>query len=244
MFGFRNSKKILKTFSKNYSIQLLSSMKNNSINIFCFHGKPCAGKDSQAERLAEQFSNSIIISTGEIFRGAKTKEGKFGKYYEALKEDIEIVNAGGLIRDHVIVKIVGEVIEDYISEGKRTFLFTGFPRTIPQAKEFNTMLDGLKNNYDTNEKHIFLKVSNKIAEERAQRRREKDILRNRIPRKEDEPTSFSKRLADFKKFTLPMIKQIGETKKVITLNSIKTKDEVFVEILTSLGLIRSFKERR
>ena len=218
-------------------------MKDN-INIFCFHGKPCAGKDSQAEVLAAQYERSVKISTGEIFRGAKNNEGEFAKYYETLKEDIEVVNSGGLIRDEVIVGIVGEVIKDYISKDKSVFIFTGFPRTIPQINEFNKMLTDLNNTFNVKEKHILLDISDKIAIERSQTRRNKDILKNRTPRKEDEPISFSNRLKFFDGLTYPMIKQIKESGKLITFDGSKLINEVSIEMLSSLGILRSNKEIR
>lgn len=214
------------------------------VNVICFHGKPCAGKDTQAEILLNEFNNSIKISTGEIFRGAKNKEGEFAKYHETLKEDIEVVNAGGLIRDEVIIGIVGEVIKNYISEGKSTFIFTGFPRTVPQVDKFNQMLLDFNSDYHIKKTHFFLDISNKIAIERSQIRREEDILCNQKPRTEDEPIAFFKRLMVFDNLTLPMINQIKESEKLLTLDASKTINEISLETLTSLGILRSNKERR
>ncbi|MBU0998433.1 nucleoside monophosphate kinase [Patescibacteria group bacterium] len=215
----------------------------NDINIICFHGKPCAGKDTQANKLISTFNDSIKISTGEIFRGAKSKKGDFAKYYLALEKDIEVVNAGGLIRDEVITPIVGEVIENNISEGKRTFLFTGFPRTSPQVKEFNKMLPNLNSNL-IKEKHIFLDISDETAIKRSEIRKEGAIFNNQKTRTEDETNAFLKRLEDFKGLTLPMIKQIKKSGKLITIDGEKTIDEVSFETLASLGLIQTSKERR
>ena len=87
-------------------------------------GPPGAGKGTQAEIICKNFSIPHI-STGDMLREAIANETATGKIAK------EIMDAGNLVPDDVIVSMVKERI---IKEaGRNGFLFDGFPRTIPQA---------------------------------------------------------------------------------------------------------------
>jgi len=83
-------------------------MEKQKLHIIYFHGLPCAGKDTQAEILLSKSEKPVKISTGEIFRGAIKQTGKHAKYYPYIEEDIENVFKGGLIENHIHLKIDGE----------------------------------------------------------------------------------------------------------------------------------------
>lgn len=94
-------------------------------------GPPGAGKGSQAQNLSTALS-APHISTGDIFR-ANIKEGSaLGKQVKA------IIDAGGLVPDDLTVHIV----EDRLSRPDCAdgFILDGFPRTIPQAEQFDAIL--------------------------------------------------------------------------------------------------------
>lgn len=92
-------------------------------------GCPGAGKDTQAQLLAEHF-NIPFISTGDILRNAikaKTPLGKIAK---------KSLESGALVSDDIICPIVEERIAQ--PDCKNGFILDGFPRTIAQAQ---TLLD-------------------------------------------------------------------------------------------------------
>ena len=99
-------------------------------------GPPGAGKGTQAEIICKNFSIPHI-STGDMLREAIANETATGKIAK------EIMDAGNLVPDDVIVSMVKERIKK--EDCRNGFLFDGFPRTIPQA-------DALEN------KEIFVNV--------------------------------------------------------------------------------------
>jgi adenylate kinase len=88
-------------------------------------GPPGAGKGTQADVICKTF-DIPHISTGNMLREAVEAQTDLGK------EEQELMDAGILVSDEVIVGLVEERIgQDDCSSG---FLFDGFPRTIPQAE--------------------------------------------------------------------------------------------------------------
>ena len=88
-------------------------------------GAPGAGKGTQAKYICEKFGIPQI-STGDMLRAAVKAGTPLG--LEAKK----IMDAGGLVRDDIIIGLVKERIAE--ADCKNGFLFDGFPRTIPQAE--------------------------------------------------------------------------------------------------------------
>lgn len=94
-------------------------------------GPPGAGKGTQARRLEEQFG-LVQLSTGDVLRAAVkagTALGREAKTY---------MDAGKLVPDDLIIRL----IEDWMQkpEAKKGFILDGFPRTVPQAKALDAML--------------------------------------------------------------------------------------------------------
>lgn len=102
-------------------------------------GPPGAGKGTQAANLSIALKIPHI-STGDIFR-ANIKEGTplgvLAKTY---------IDAGRLVPDDVTIDIVEKRLEN--KDCKNGFLMDGFPRTIPQAEKFDSMLQKLGKSVD------------------------------------------------------------------------------------------------
>ena len=88
-------------------------------------GAPGAGKGTQANFIKDKFGIPQI-STGDMLRAAVAAGTPLG--LEAKK----IMDAGGLVRDDIIIGLVKERIAQ--PDCANGFLFDGFPRTIPQAE--------------------------------------------------------------------------------------------------------------
>lgn len=97
-------------------------------------GPPGAGKGTQAANLSAALQIPHI-STGDIFRAnikGGTDLGKLAKSY---------IDAGKLVPDDVTISIVEQRLAN--DDCKRGFIMDGFPRTIPQAEKFDSMLQKL-----------------------------------------------------------------------------------------------------
>ena len=88
-------------------------------------GAPGAGKGTQAQFITREF-NIPQISTGDMLRAAIKAGTPLG--LEAKK----IMDAGGLVRDDIIIGMVKERIAQ--NDCQNGFLFDGFPRTLAQAE--------------------------------------------------------------------------------------------------------------
>jgi adenylate kinase len=106
-------------------------------------GPPGAGKGTQATNIVKEYG-CAHISTGDIFRKAlkeQTKYGVIAKYF---------IQFGHLVPDDYTIAM----IRDYLKENDfpNGFILDGFPRTIIQArelesieKEFNFKIDAIIN---------------------------------------------------------------------------------------------------
>lgn len=99
--------------------------------ILLLFGPPGCGKGTQAAFLAEEFQIPAI-STGEMFR-AECKAGTpLGRMA------CRILSSGKLVPDEVTNEIVaGRIAQGDCASG---FLLDGYPRTVPQAMHFSSLL--------------------------------------------------------------------------------------------------------
>ncbi len=88
-------------------------------------GPPGAGKGTQANYIREKFGIPQI-STGDMLRAAVKAGTPLG--LEAKK----IMDAGGLVRDDIIIGLVTDRLKE--ADCRKGYMFDGFPRTIPQAE--------------------------------------------------------------------------------------------------------------
>jgi adenylate kinase len=88
-------------------------------------GAPGAGKGTQAQYITEKYGIPQI-STGDMLRAAVKAGTELGLQAK------EVMDAGGLVSDDIIIGLVKERIDQ--ADCANGFLFDGFPRTIPQAE--------------------------------------------------------------------------------------------------------------
>ena len=97
-------------------------------------GPPGAGKGTQAARVAERYGIPAI-STGDIFRAnvaAGTPLGNVADQY---------MRAGEYVPDEVTDAMVSDRLDQ--PDCHRGFLLDGYPRTLQQVKQLDTMLTDL-----------------------------------------------------------------------------------------------------
>lgn len=94
-------------------------------------GPPGAGKGTQAEGITKQ-RGLVQLSTGDMLRGAVKAGTPIGQ------EASTIMEAGGLVPDEIVIKIVAERISK--SDCADGFILDGFPRTLNQAAALDRLL--------------------------------------------------------------------------------------------------------
>ena len=100
-----------------------------------FLGAPGAGKGTQAQRLAEKLGVPQI-STGDILREAAAKGTQLGLEAKAF------MDRGELVPDKVVIGLVRDRIA--CEDCSHGWILDGFPRTLPQAKSLDVLLDKIK----------------------------------------------------------------------------------------------------
>jgi adenylate kinase len=95
------------------------------MNIVILLGAPGSGKGTVASRLAAENSNLKHVSSGDLLRGAVAKGTAAGI------EAKEYMEAGKLVPDTLIAKMIGDVVAETV--GDMTMLLDGFPRNVAQA---------------------------------------------------------------------------------------------------------------
>jgi adenylate kinase len=95
-------------------------------------GPPGAGKGTQAKRIAEYY-HVPHLSTGDMLREAVSKGTGLGKLAKPIME------RGELVPDDIIMRMVEERLAR--KDCEKGCVFDGFPRTIPQAEQLDTILE-------------------------------------------------------------------------------------------------------
>ncbi|PSC69593.1 Sucrose-phosphate synthase [Micractinium conductrix] len=99
-----------------------------------FLGPPGVGKGTYSTRVADYFGLNHIAS-GDLVRDEMRKGSEIGKEMEAC------VNAGNLLPDALILRVIREHFMRAHSEGSDKFLLDGFPRTGEQAAALEQIAD-------------------------------------------------------------------------------------------------------
>jgi len=100
-------------------------------------GAPGVGKGTQAELLCERL-RACHLSTGDIFRAAKSGCANDGKLSPALERALDLMRRGNLVPDEIVLAMVSERGRCLRCSGG--FILDGFPRTVAQAEATEGLL--------------------------------------------------------------------------------------------------------
>jgi adenylate kinase len=156
------------------------------VNIILF-GPPGAGKGTQAKFLIKRL-NGFQISTGDMLRSEINKNSEMGKMI------INDMNDGNFVSD----EIVNKLIKDFLINSKKTdnLIFDGYPRSLSQAKNLDTLLKKSQLNIDF---IFFLNVNKDTIIKRIEKRK---ILENRT---DDDTNTIIKRYDTYMETTRPVL---------------------------------------
>lgn len=224
-------------------------------NIIILFGPPGAGKGTHGPKI-EDMLGIPQLSTGDMLRAAVAAQTEVGKKAK------EIMKAGGLVSDEIVVGIIRDRIKE--EDCKFGFILDGFPRTLKQAEALDQMLaeEGARVT-----KVVELDVPDSVLEERICGRwihkksgrsyhvkyappksmtkkwgkvEPESMLDDvtgepLIQRPDDTATALVKRLGGYHKETVPILKHYEPNGIVKSVNANQKMDGVWKEILASLS---------
>ena len=156
------------------------------MNIIIF-GPPGAGKGTQAKYLVKKL-NSFQISTGDMLREEINKDTEIGKRI------INNMNEGKFVEDEIVNKLLENIMFDAKKMNK--LIFDGYPRTISQAKNLESLLNKSNQKLDY---IFFLNVNKDSILTRIKKRK---ILEKRP---DDDSNTILKRYDTYMEVTKPIL---------------------------------------
>lgn len=185
-------------------------------------GPPGAGKGTQSVRISERYGIPQL-STGDMLRAAVAAGTPVGRKAK------EVMDAGGLVSDDIVVGIVADRIEE--PDARKGFILDGFPRTVAQADALDEMLAGKGLALDAvvefvvDENALLARIENRARETEA---------RGEPVRKDDNPEVFKARLASYREQTAPLSAHYEEKGVLEKVDGMKPIDEVTQDVFAIL----------
>jgi adenylate kinase len=185
-----------------------------------FLGPPGSGKGTQAKLLAERLGVPTI-STGEILREAVRHKTSLG-----LKAQ-EVMERGDLVSDDLILALIGERMGH--SDARGGFILDGFPRTIDQARAFDTTLAGAGESLSA---AVNFSVP---ADQLTQRMLSRGQAEGRA---DDRPETIRERLRVYREKTEPLVEFYRDRDILVEVDGVGSVSEVAQRIDEALSSVR------
>jgi adenylate kinase len=209
-------------------------------------GRQGAGKGTQCVRLSRHY---VVphISTGDMLRAAVREETELGKTAK------EIMDAGGLVGDDIMIGLVAERLKraDAVTRG---YILDGFPRTVVQADA----LDDIAGERPI-DVVIDLHVDRDVVLQRITVRRVcRDCGTNytatgfeRQPwicevcggdvmqRADDHPDAVNRRLDLYETQTAPLIEHYEQSGRLAVVDGVGSHDQVFKRLTLAVNSSRA-----
>ncbi|MBA3287345.1 MAG: adenylate kinase [Acidimicrobiia bacterium] len=202
-------------------------------------GRQGAGKGTQCVRLSRHY---VVphISTGDMLRAAVRERAELGLMAK------EIMDAGGLVGDDIMIGIIGARLQRADAE-TRGFILDGFPRTVTQAEALDKI---------TVDRPLHIAVDLDVPREvvlarLSARRVCRDCGTNytatgmeRQPwicevcggdvmqRGDDTPDAVNRRLDLYETQTAPLIQHFGSQDRLVVVDGVGHPDDVFRRLTT------------
>jgi adenylate kinase len=205
-----------------------------------FFGPPGAGKGTQSQAVAVEFSIPHI-STGEMLREAARNQTALGLAAKARME------RGELVSDEVVCGIAAERISRPDCEDG--FILDGFPRTVGQARFLEDLLRGQERGQPL---VIYLKVDSEVLAKRLSGRRVCPICgriynmyfsppahdevcdidgAKLVQRADDHEDAIRQRLASYQAMTRPLIDYYRERGLLYDVDGDRVPEEVARDVI-------------
>ncbi len=214
------------------------------LNLILF-GPPGAGKGTQAARLREDF-DLPYIATGDMLREHRENGSELGKEAETY------MNAGDLVPDELVVKMIMEEIE---AKGDDGFLLDGFPRSTGQGDALGEEIERRGRRLTA---ALLVDASDDVVLQRITGRRQcsnghvyhvefdppkhEDVCdqcgKPLMQRDDDKPETVNKRLKTYHELTEPLIDYYEERGLLRRFDGSRSQTEVHDHIRATLATLR------
>lgn len=182
------------------------------LNLVLF-GAPGSGKGTQSAKLIDQYG-LYHISTGELLRDHIARGTELGKLADSY------ISHGNLIPDDLMIRILDDLLEKE-AEGKKGFVFDGYPRTIPQADALDNLLK--KRGMD-----LHAVIGLEVPEEELMRRL---LERGKVSgRSDDNEETIKDRLKVYHRQTEPLKDYYTKNGAYIPVNGMGVVDDIYTAI--------------
>tara|TARA_Y100001970_G_scaffold371_1_gene438 strand:- start:997 stop:1560 length:564 start_codon:yes stop_codon:yes gene_type:complete len=187
------------------------------VNIIIF-GPPGAGKGTQAKFLVQKL-NSFQVSTGDMLREEIKKDSEIGK------KIVNNMNDGKFVDDEIVNRLLEKIIFDPLKKNK--LIFDGYPRTISQAKNLETLLSNSNQKIDY---IFFLNVKKDVILKRIEKRKEEE------KRSDDEASIILKRYDTYMDVTKPVLNYYANNQNFHEIDGSMEINDIFQKIEEKLGV--------
>jgi adenylate kinase len=193
------------------------------LNLVLF-GPPGAGKGTQSEKLIRKY-NLVHLSTGDILRSEIAAGTALG--LEAKK----LMDEGLLVPDEVVIGMISSKLDQ--NKDAKGFIFDGFPRTIPQAKALDNLLEEKGTS-------ISMMVALRVEDEELEKRL---LMRGKDSGRADDrdPLVIKKRIVEYNQKTAPLADYYSEQHKFHAIMGVGSIDEIFTRICDTIEKAYDFK---
>jgi adenylate kinase len=208
-------------------------------------GRQGAGKGTQCVRLSRHF---VVphISTGDTLRAAVREGSELGRIAK------EVMDAGGLVGDEIMVGIVRERL-DRDDARTRGYILDGFPRTVPQAEALDEItaerpIDCVID-LDVPRELVLARISarrvcrdcgtNYVATEGDRHPWICEVCGGDVMQRDDDtPDAINRRLDLYEEQTAPLIEYYQRAGKLVVVDGVASPDEVFDRLIVAVETAR------
>ena len=181
------------------------------MNIILF-GPPGAGKGTQSKYLVNKL-NAFQISTGDLLREEIKKNSDIGK---TITSDMK---NGKFISDDIVNKLKEKLISD--PQKKNKLIFDGYPRSLSQAKNLDTLLKQSNQKIDF---IFFLNVNKETIVKRIEKRKIQE------KRSDDDSNTILKRYDTYMELTKPVLEFYSKNSNFYEIDGALKIEEITAKI--------------
>ena len=181
------------------------------MNIILF-GPPGAGKGTQAKYIVK-ITNGFQISTGDMLREEIQNSSEIGK---KITNDM---NEGKFVSDEIVNELIKKVIFD--PKKKERLIFDGYPRSISQAKNLDSLLNQSNQKIDF---IFFLNVNKETIIKRIEKRKIQE------KRSDDDSNTILKRYDTYMELTKPVLEFYSKNSNFYEIDGALKIDEITAKI--------------